>query len=503
MHVRELPPFRDLRAFLRHLEGAGQLLRIREPISVVHDMAEIHRRVLRASGPALLFERPLKADGTPSNIPVLVNLFGSLERVAWGLGVTPGNLSRLGEALAEIRDPRPPNGLRDALRKLPLVRAAMAMRPVEVQTDSYITTIGSAVDLGCLPIQVSWPDEPAPLITWPLVITCPPAALPAADSNIGVYRLQVLGRDRAILRWLPQRGGARHHDQWKRLGREMPVAIAIGADPATILAAAMPLPETISELMFSGLLSGERPRVVRGATVPLAVPAEAEIVIEGFVSPTETSLEGPYGDHTGYYSPVEPFPVLRVTAVRMRRDPVYLSTFTGRPPDEPARIGEALNELFVPLVRHQFPEVVDFWLPPDACSYRIAVVSIAKRYPGQARRLMMGLWSMLPQFSFTKLIIVVDRDIDVRQWTDVMWAVSTRSDMSRDLLALDASPVDYLDFASPRPGLGGKLGIDATMKIGMETDRPPGIPLSMDTDVIDRIDALWSTLGITSPAMAK
>jgi 4-hydroxy-3-polyprenylbenzoate decarboxylase len=356
---------------------------------------------------------------------------------------------------------------------------------------------GEAIDLGLLPVQICWPGEPAPLLTWPLVLTVPPEPSPGNDSNLGVYRMQVIGRDRAILRWLAHRGGARHHAQWRRLGREMPVAVVIGADPATILSAVLPLPETVSELSFSGLLRGERPSLVPCVSVPLAVPAEAEIVIEGLVSPEETAPEGPYGDHTGYYNAVEPFPVMRVTAVTMRRSALYLSTFTGRAPDEPSRIGEALNVLFLPLLQKQFPEVTDVWLPPEACSYRIAVVAIAKRYPGQARRLMLGLWSLLPQFSYTKLVIVVDDDIDPRDWAQVMWAVATRADASRDLVTLTDTPIDYLDFASPKPGLGGKLGIDATNKLPPETEREWGRPMAMDPQVVARIDALWPALGLS------
>jgi 4-hydroxy-3-polyprenylbenzoate decarboxylase len=358
--------------------------------------------------------------------------------------------------------------------------------------------IGDDVDLRRLPIQIPWPGEPAPLITRPLVFTRPPELSSADEGNIGVYRIQTLGRNRAILRWLAHRGGARHHQQWKELGRDMPVAICIGADPGTILAALLPLPETISELKFSGIPRGARPEVAPGLTVPISVPAQAEIVIEGIVSATETAQEGPYGDHTGYYNSVEEFPVMRVTAITMRKNPIYLSTFTGRPPDEPSRIGEAPNRLFVPLARRQFPEIVDLWLPPEACSYRIAVASISKRYPGQARRLMLGLWSMLPQLTYTKLLIIVDADIDVRDWADVMWAISTRADSSRDLATLSDTPIDYLDFASPKPGLGGKLGIDATNKIGPETDRLWGKVLAMDPDVVARADAILSRLGLFS-----
>ncbi|MBN9449947.1 MAG: UbiD family decarboxylase [Bosea sp.] len=503
--IRELPRFRDLSAFLAHLDDAGQLRRIAEPVSVVHEITEIHRRVIAQEGPALLFEHPVRPDGTVSPIPLLTNLFGTVERVAWGLGRTPEQLPALGRTLAELREPRPPRGLAEAWKALPLARAALSMRPrgesrAPVQEQVFR---GYDIDLTALPVQTCWPGEPAPLITWPLVITAPPEPTPEDECNLGVYRMQVLGKDRAILRWLAHRGGARHHAQWRRLGRDMPVAVVIGADPATILSAVLPLPETVSEMRFSGLLRGERPALTNCVSVPLAVPAAAEIVIEGLVSPDETAPEGPFGDHTGYYNAVEPFPVMRVTAVTMRRAPLYLSTFTGRAPDEPSRIGEALNTLFLPLLQRQFPEVVDFWLPPEACSYRIAVVAMAKRYPGQARRLMLGLWSMLPQFSYTKLIIVVDADIDPRDWAQVMWAVATRSDASRDLVTIADTPIDYLDFASPKPGLGGKLGIDATNKLPPETEREWGAPMAMDPEVSARIDALWPSLGLATPPGAS
>lgn len=499
---RSLPAFRNLRDFVGHLDARGQLARIREPVSLVHDMTEIHRRVLAGGGPALLFERPLRADGSAAEMPVLVNLFGTVERVAWGLGIAPEDLPALGEMLAELREPQPPQGFGDAWRKLPLARAALSMRPQMTSGASAQRTVltGAAIDLARLPVQTHWSGEPAPLITWPLVITRPPAG---GEDNVGVYRMQVLERDRAIIRWLAHRGGAKHHHQWRALGRDMPVAVVIGADPATILSAVLPLPETLSELRFSGVLRGARPVLTRCVSVPLAVPTEAEIVIEGHVGVDETAPEGPYGDHTGYYNAVEDFPVMRVSAITMRKDPLYLSTFTGRSPDEPSRIGEALNALFLPLVRRQFPEIIDLWLPPEACSYRIAVASIAKRYPGQARRLMLGLWSMLPQFSYTKLLIIVDDDIDVRDWADVMWAVSTRSDSSRDLVALADTPIDYLDFASPKPGLGGKLGIDATRKLGPETARAWGEVLAMDPGVVARVDALWPALGLAASAPAR
>ena len=498
MPRRDLPPFRDLRSFMSHLEREGRLIRIRERVSVVHDMTEIHRRTLHANGPALLFEAPVMPDGSSSSIPALVNLFGTTERTAWGFGVNPSGLGALGNMLAELREPRPPRDFADVMSKLPLARAAMTMRPKQVRAAPVqeIVWRGEQIDLTRLPAQICWPGEPAPLLTWPLVITRPPDDQSGDEINVGVYRMQVIGRDRAIMRWLAHRGGARHHHQWKAQAKDMPVAVAIGADPATILAAVLPLPETLSEFRFAGLIRGERLPLSPCITVPLMVPSEAEIVIEGWVSPDETAPEGPFGDHTGYYNAVEDFPVMRVSAVTMRRNPVYLSTFTGRPPDEPSRIGEVLNELFVPLVKKQLPEIVDLWLPPEACSYRIAIASIDKRYPGQARRIMLALWSLLPQLTYTKFLIVVDSDINVRDWTDVAWALSTRSDPSRDLVVLTDTPIDYLDFASPKPGLGGKLGIDATQKIGPETTREWGRVLQMDAAVITRVDELWQRLGL-------
>ncbi|MCR4281433.1 MAG: UbiD family decarboxylase [Bauldia sp.] len=494
---RELPLFRDLRDFVAHLEASDRLRRIHEPVSVVHEMTEIHRRVLRDGGPALLFEHAVRADGVRSEMPVLVNLFGTVERVAYGFGLEPESLPELGEELAELSRPQPPRSFTETWRKLPLVRAILSMRPKETTAPPVqrLVFTGEAIDLNRLPAQIPWPGEPAPLITWPLVITRPPDDGAGAE-NVGVYRMQILNRDRAIIRWLAHRGGARHHHQWKDRGVDMPVAVAIGADPATMLAAVMPLPETVSELAFSGLLRGERPRLASCVSVPLMVPADAEIVIEGTVSPTETAPEGPYGDHTGYYNAVEHFPVMTVTAITMREKPIYVSTFTGRPPDEPSRIGEALNVLFLPVVRRAFSEIVDLWLPPEACSYRIAVVAIAKRYPGQARRIMMGLWSLLPQLTYTKLLIIVDEDINVRDWADVMWAVSTRFDASHDLVVISGTPIDYLDFASPKAGLGGKLGIDATTKIGPETEREWGRVLAMDPAVATRVDNMWSQLGL-------
>lgn len=503
MSHRDLPLFSDLRDFIAFLESKGRLVRIREPVSLAHEITEVHRRVLRESGPALLFENAVQPDGRPAEMPILVNLFGTVERVAWGLGVQEDGLRGLGETLAELREPRPPQNLADAWGKIPLARAALAMRSKEVKGMRRTTWTGDAIDLGRLPVQICWPGEPAPLITWPLVVTRPPDTASVNDYNVGVYRMQVLGRDRAIMRWLAHRGGARHHHRWKAIGEPMPVAIVIGADPSTILSAVLPLPENLSELRFSGLLRGQRPRLTPCVSVPLQVPSEAEIVIEGFVATDETAPEGPFGDHTGYYNAVERFPVLQVTAITMRPEAIYLSTFTGRAPDEPSRIGEALNELFVPILKRQFPEIRDAWLPPEACSYRIAVVSIAKRYAGQARRVMLGLWSLLPQFTYTKLLVLVDEDVDVRSWDDVMWAVATRSDSSRDLVTITDTPIDYLDFASPKAGLGGKLGIDATNKFAPETEREWGQVLRMDSAVSERIDAIWTKLGLGESPLKK
>ncbi|KXF76451.1 3-octaprenyl-4-hydroxybenzoate carboxy-lyase [Paramesorhizobium deserti] len=504
MPFRDLPPFRNLRDFLAHLVAEDDLASIAAPVSLVHEMTEVHRRVLMNGGPTLRFDRATGANGEPATMPVVVNLFGTVRRVAAGLGILPEHLPALGEALAALRGPQPINGLRDAMSRWPMLKAALRTRAQIISRPPVQAVIrrGADVDLGLLPIQTCWPGEPAPLITWPLVITRPPHADPAdvASLNVGVYRMQVLSRDRLIMRWLAHRGGAAHHRAWTALGEDTPVAIAIGADPGTMLAAALPLPETLSEMSFAGLIRSERPRGAPAVTVPLMVPADAEIVIEGWVSATETAPEGPYGDHTGYYNQVEKFPVMQVTAITTRNDPLYVSTFTGRPPDEPSIIGEALNHLAVPLIRQQMPEIADIHFPPDACSYRLAVVSIRKCYPGQARRVMAGLWGMLPQFSYTKGIIVVDDDIDVRSGADILWAASTRADPSRDLMLLERTPIDYLDFASPEPGLGGKLGIDATTKVGAETIREWGKPLIMPIEISRKIDALWPYLGLQARA---
>jgi 4-hydroxy-3-polyprenylbenzoate decarboxylase len=495
--TRERPVFRSLGAFLTWLEGQGDLMRIREPVSTVLDATEIHRRTIAAGGPVLRFERPVRADGGASDVPLVVNLFGTAARVASALGADgPRGLSALGELLAALRQPVPPKGLRDGMRRWSELRAALNGRPEVARHGACQAQVrlGADVDLGRFPVQTCWPDEPAPLITWPVVVTRPPDDDDAGAHNLGIYRMQVLGRDRAIVRWLPRRGGAMHFEMWRRLGRPMPVAVAIGADPAMLIAAATPIPERVSEYVYAGALRGARTALVPARTVPLLVPAEAEIVLEGYVDPEETALEGPYGDHTGYYNAADHFPVLHVTAITHREAPTYLSTFTGRAPDEPSVIAATLVDVFVPLVRQTFPEVVDCWLPPEACSYRIAVISLRKSYPGQARRVMMGFWSLLPQFAMTKMLIVVDDDIDVRNWSDVLWAVATRMDPGRDLAVVADTPMDPLDFASPEPGLAGKLGIDATVKIGPETSRAWGRPLAMPDEIVRRVERQFGHL---------
>ncbi|MEF0863653.1 MULTISPECIES: UbiD family decarboxylase [Rhizobium] len=485
----------NLQGFLSDLERRGMLVAVDEPVSLVHEVTAVHQKVLRQGGPALLFRRPMNREGAISAIPVVANLFGTRERIELGLGLGTGGLPRLAEELAELQQASPPRSLSDAWRKLPLLKAAASMRFRYSRKSpcQEIVLEGEDTDLGRLPIQWCWPGEPAPLITWPLVITCSPDD--PHDINVGIYRMQVRDKASLIVRWLAHRGGAKHFRQWQQKGLDMPIAVAIGADPATILSGVMPLPEGMSELNFAGLLRGSRTQVTRGRTVPLFVPSHAEIVLEGLVSKDETALEGPYGDHTGYYNSVEPFPVVRLTAITSRRSPVYLTTYTGRPPDEPSVLGEAMTALFVPIAKRHFPEIADIWLPPEACSYRAAVVSIDKRYPGQARRVMMGLWSMLPQFNYTKLVIVVDAGVSVRSWEDVVWAISTRFDAARDLVVLENTPIDYLDFASPKAGLGTKMGLDATNKIGVETEREWGRELHMPEELTRRAGEIWEKIG--------
>lgn len=478
--MRSLPVFPDLRAFLAHAGATGDLTRIASPVDIRHEMTAVQLAALRAKGPVLRFDAAMQA-GRKAAMPVIANLFGTPARVAAGLGLTPDEVPAFGDFLAALRSPAPVEGMRDALSRWPVLRAALQSRP-KLLRKALAQEVTAPLDLSLLPVQTPWPGDAGPLITWPVVVTRPQGSDPSQLSryNLGVYRAQVLGPDRLILRWLAHRGGAAHHRSWQRAGEPMPVAIALGADPATLLSAALPLPETMSELAFSGVLRGARAEVVAAKTVPLLVPATAEIVLEGWVHPGETAPEGPFGDHTGYYNAVEPFPVMRLSAITHRRDPLYLTTVTGRPPDEPSVIGEVFNTLALPLIRAQIPEITDLWLPPAACSYRMAVVQIDKRYPGQARRVMLALWGMLAQFSYTKTIVVVDRDIDPRSWDDIAWAMATRMDPARDVMVLDGTPMDYLDFASPREGLAGKLGIDATSKIGAETARDWGRVMTLD-----------------------
>ena len=494
-------PYGSLRDFIARLEAADRLVRVAAPVSPVLEMTEIQTRLLAEGGPAVLFENVVREDGGGYDMPVLVNLFGTVERVAWGMDRTPDQLREVGETLAFLRQPEPPGGWREAMGMLPLLKTVMAMKPRSVGTApcQQVVLQGDEIDLSRLPIQTCWPGEPAPLITWPLVVTQgpDPKGSRSDNFNLGIYRMQVTGRDTTLMRWLRHRGGAQHHARWKAEKSDpLPAAVVIGADPGTLLAAVTPVPDTLSEYQFAGLLRGQKLDLVDCKTVPLKVPAEAEIVLEGEVSLEEYGDEGPYGDHTGYYNAVERFPVFKIKAVTMRRDPIYLSTFTGRPPDEPSVLGEALNEVFVPLLQQQFPEIVDFWLPPEGCSYRIAIVSMKKAYPGHAKRVMMGVWSYLRQFSYTKWVIVVDDDIDARDWKDVMWAVSTRMDPARDITVIENTPIDYLDFASPDSGLGSKIGLDATNKWPPETKREWGEKLRMADDVVAKVDEMWADLGL-------
>src|SRR6266436_3564404 len=492
-------PYSSLRDFIDRLEAASRLVRVAAPVSPYLEITEIQTRLLAESGPAALFENVARETGGGYGMPVLVNLFGTVERVAWGMDREPGGLREIGETLAFLKQPEPPGGWREALELLPLLRTVMAMRPRTVGTApcQEIVLRGSEIDLSALPIQTCWPDEPAPLITWPLVVTKGPGTAREDGFNLGIYRMQVTGRDTTLMRWLRHRGGAQHHQRWRAAKREpLPAAVVIGADPGTIIAAVTPVPDTLSEYQFAGLLRGKRLDLVECRTVPLKVPAEAEIVLEGHVSLDEYGDEGAYGDHTGYYNAVEQFPVFRISAMTMRRDPIYLSTFTGRPPDEPSVLGEALNEVFVPLLQQQFPEIADFWLPPEGCSYRIAVLSIRKAYPGHAKRAMMAVWSYLRQFMYTKWVIVVDEDINARDWKDVMWAIATRMDPARDITVIENTPIDYLDFASPESGLGGKLGFDATNKWPPETMRDWGRQIRMSDEIIAEVTAKWASYGL-------
>lgn len=497
--------YKSLRDFIDHLEKAGDLVRISEPVSTDLEMTEIQTRVIRNGGPALLFENVIKEDGSPSEMPVLTNLFGTVERVAMGMGRKPEELREVGETLAFLRQPEPPGSIKEAIGMLPLAKTVLAMKPKTVRKAPVheVVLTGDDIDLDRIPIQTCWPDEPAPLITWPLVVTKGPGTDKTDGFNLGIYRMQKLNKNQTLMRWLKHRGGAQHHARWKKEKPEpFPAAVVLGADPGTILAAVTPVPDTVSEYQFAGLLRGKKVELVDCKTVPLKVPAEAEIVLEGYVSLDDYRDEGPYGDHTGYYNSVEKFPVFTITAITMREKPIYLSTYTARPPDEPSVLGEGLNEVFIPLIQQQFPEIVDFWLPPEGCSYRIAVVSIKKAYAGHAKRIMMGVWSYLRQFIYTKFVIIVDEDINCRDWKDVMWAISTKMDPVRDITTVENTPIDYLDFASPKSGLGGKIGLDATDKVGRETDREWGEEIYMKQAVIDKVDALWDKLNLPGDASA-
>ena len=489
--------FEDLRAFLLELEARGALRRISAPVSPHLEMTEISQRTLERNGPALLFTNPENSD-----IPVLTNLFGTQERIAAALGSnSTAVFKELGQLLASLKAPEPPRGLREAWQKLPLVKEILNMAPrINKQGPCQEIIIeADDVDLSKWPIQTCWPDDAGPLITWGLTTTRgPDGGLTASRQNLGVYRQQVIGRNRIIMRWLAHRGGATDFEAWRKSTPQepFPVAVSIGADPATILAAVTPIPDSLSEYSFAGLLRGSRTQLTRCLGSNLNVPANAEITLEGVIVPGDTADEGPFGDHTGYYNEISQFPVMTVERITHRRDPIYHSTYTGRPPDEPAILGLAMNDMFVPILQTQFPEIIDFFLPSEACSYRIAVVSIRKQYPGHARRIMFGIWSYLRQLLYTKMIIVVDEDIDVRNWADVIWALSTRMDPARDTQLSESTPIDYLDFASPVAGLGSKIGFDATNKWTGETNRNWGTPINMSPEIVARVDNLWSELGI-------
>ena len=485
--------YKDLRDFIQQLERLGELRRIDTTIDPKLEMTEICDRTLRRAGPALLFEHP-----TGSRIPVLGNLFGTPHRVALGMGAdSVSALREIGQLLAYLKEPEPPGGFKDAWGKLPLLKQLMNMSPKVVKHPPCQENIlaGEEVDLSQLPIQTCWPEDAGPLVTWALVITRGPHK---ARQNIGIYRQQLIGRNKLIMRWLSHRGGALDFRDWQQThpGERFPVAVALGADPATILAAVTPIPDTLSEYAFAALLRNSKTEVSPCIGNDLQVPARAEFVLEGYIDPGEEAPEGPFGDHTGYYNEVDTFPVFTVERITHRNEPIYHSTYTGRPPDEPAILGLALNEVFVPILQKQFPEIIDFYLPPEGCSYRLACISIKKQYPGHAKRVMFGLWSFLRQFMYTKFIIITDDDVDIRNWKDVIWAMTTRMDPARDSTIIENTPIDYLDFASPVSGLGGKIGFDATNKWPGETTRQWGHPIRMSESVIRRIDQIWDELGI-------
>jgi 4-hydroxy-3-polyprenylbenzoate decarboxylase len=485
--------YKDLRDFIDKLESIGQLKRITVEVDPYLEITEICDRTLKMQGPALLFENVRGSD-----VPVLANLFGTPERVAMGMGEESTEaLREVGKLLAFLKEPDPPKGLKDAWQKMPVFKQVLNMAPklVSKAPCQQVKIEKEDVDLSAIPVQTCWPGDVAPLITWGLVVTRGPDK---DRQNLGIYRQQVIGKNRVIMRWLAQRGGALDYREWQQAHPDepFPIAVALGADPATILGAVTPVPDTLSEYGFAGLLRGSKTEVVKCGLSELQVPASAEYILEGFIYPDDTAVEGPYGDHTGYYNETETFPVFTIERITQRNKPIYHSTYTGRPPDEPAILGVALNEVFIPILQKQFPEIIDFYLPPEGCSYRVAVVSMKKQYPGHAKRVMMGVWSFLRQFMYTKFVIVVDEDVDTRNWQDVIWAMSTRVDPARDFTMVENTPIDYLDFASPVSGLGSKVGIDATNKLPGETDREWGVPIVMDQAVKKRVDELWSSLGI-------
>ena len=483
--------YKDLRDFINLLEEKGELKRIRYPADPYLEITEICDRTLKQEGPALLFENPKN-----SSIPLLGNLFGTPHRVALGMGAdSVDSLREIGQLLAYLKEPEPPKGMKDAFQKIPVFKQVLNMAPKLIKNPACQEVVmeGKDIDLSHYPIQTCWPDDAAPLITWPLVITKGPYK---DRQNLGIYRQQVIDKNKVIMRWLAHRGGALDFKEWQEAhpGTPFPITVALGADPATILAAVTPIPDPLSEYAFAGLLRGNKTGVAQCLSNNLQAPASAEIVLEGFIYPDETAAEGPFGDHTGYYNEVEEFPVFTIEKITQRSNPIYHSTYTGRPPDEPAILGVALNEVFVPILQKQFPEIIDFYLPPEGCSYRMAVISMKKQYAGHAKRVMLGTWSFLRQFMYTKFVIVVDDDVNPRDWKDVIWAMTTRMDPSRDITLLENTPIDYLDFASPVSGLGSKAGFDATNKWPGETSREWGRPIVMSEEIVSKVDEIWSSL---------
>ncbi len=485
--------YKDLRDFIAQLETKGELKRVSIEVDPYLEVTEICDRTLKQGGPAILFENP-----KGSEIPLLANLFGTPRRVAMGMGEdSVSALREVGKLLAYLKEPDPPKGMKDAWQKLPIFKQVLFMAPKVVKSApcQEVVLEGEQIDLGQYPIQTCWPEDAAPLITWALVITKGPHK---ERQNLGIYRQQVIAKNKVIMRWLAHRGGALDFKDWQEThpGEPFPIAVALGADPATILGAVTPVPDALSEYAFAGLLRGSKTELVRCLTSDLQAPASAEIILEGFIYPNDIAREGPFGDHTGYYNEVEEFPVFTIERITQREKPIYHSTYTGRPPDEPAILGVALNEVFIPILQKQFPEITDFYLPPEGCSYRLAIVSMKKRFPGHAKPIMFGVWSFLRQFMYTKFVIVTDDDVDVRNWKDVVWAMTTRMDPARDITLVENTPIDYLDFASPVSGLGSKIGLDATSKWPGETAREWGKPINMSAEVKSKIDQIWDSLAL-------